>query len=50
MEEVGMCVRVKVAGAVICMDHCAAQVWVLFFGLGPFGYLLPLWLAVAGCE
>lgn len=21
----------EVAGAVICMDHCAAQVWVLFF-------------------
>lgn len=31
MEEVGICGRVEVAGAVICMGHCAAQVWVLFF-------------------
>lgn len=42
----------EAVGTVICMDHCAAQVWVLFFffGLDPFGHLLPLWLAVVGCE
>lgn len=46
-----MCSGVEAVGALICMDHCAAQVWVLFFfGLDPFGHLLPLWLAVAGCE
>lgn len=50
MDEVGMCSGAGAVGAVICMDHCAAQVWVLFFGLDPFGHLLPLWLAVAGRE
>lgn len=46
MEEVGMCGRVEVAGAVICMDHCAAQVWVLFFQPGPFW---PFTSTLAGC-
>lgn len=46
MEEVGMCGGVEVAGAVICMDHCAAQVWVLFFWPGPFW---PFTSTLAGC-
>lgn len=46
MEEVGICGRVEVAGAVICMGHCAAQVWVLFFWPGPFW---PFTSTLAGC-
>lgn len=48
MEAVG----VEVAGAVICMDHCAAQVWLLFFSIWAWALLAIyfhsgwLWLAV----